>query len=375
MGGSHKSLLSIMNALKHHEHDILLASPGESTFMTAANESGIQTNQFYMPDFMDTRITLGKKRLFNVFATFYDIFVLLIASLSLLRLIMRTKPDIVHANQMLISIASGLACTLTGTPCVWHIRENPSPYVPKFIVKIYGLLGHLLSDKIVVNSKYTAGLFKHTLAYRKMQVIPIGIEPVEQASQAMNEQKPTKLISIFGRVMHLKGHHILIEALSLLKQEAFDFKLHIYGHYQDDDPYYLSLLDQVKTHGLFTRVEFFGFTRDISTAYRNSSIVVTSSVEAETFGRTVVEAMAHVKPIIATNVGAHAEIVESGVSGKIVDPNDPAALSYAIKELLADDKLAKQIGHNGYKRYTENFTMDIYCYKLENLYSELLSSK
>ena len=374
MGGSHKSLLSILEAMKNRKHDVLLASPGESAFVTAASELGIQTNQFFMPDFMDSRINLGKKRLFNVLAAFYDIFVLLIASFSLLRLIVKTKPDIVHANQMLISISSGIACTLTATPCVWHIRENPSPYVPKLVLKIYGLLGYLLSDRIIVNSKYTADLFKQTMAHKKLQVVPIGIESIDKTVLTTAEENPTKVISIFGRVIHLKGHHVLIEALSLLNKEALDFKLHIYGHYQVDDPYYLSLLNQIDTYGMSTRVDFFGFTKDIHTAFSNSHIVVTSSVEAETFGRTVIEAMAHGKPIVATNVGAHAEIIETGVSGLIVEPNDPAALSDAIKKLLSNDQLAKQVGQNGYQRYTENYTMDTYCDKLESVYSELVRS-
>jgi glycosyltransferase involved in cell wall biosynthesis len=97
-------------------------------------------------------------------------------------------------------------------------------------------------------------------------------------------------------------------------------------------------------------------------------------VEAETFGRTVIEAMAHGKPIVATNVGAHAEIIETGVSGLIVEPNDPAALSDAIKKILSNDELAKQVGQNGYQRYTENYTMDTYCDKLESVYSELVRS-
>jgi len=374
MGGSHKSLLSILDAMKSRKHDVVLASPGESAFVSAATEQGIQTNQFFMPDFMDTRILIGKKRLFNILAAIYDIFVLLIASFSLLRLIVKTKPDIVHANQMLISISSGIACTLTATPCVWHIRENPSPYVPKLVLKIYGLLGYLLSDRIIVNSKYTADLFKQTMAHKKLQVVPIGIESIDKTVLTTAEENPTKVISIFGRVIHLKGHHVLIEALSLLNKEALDFKLHIYGHYQVDDPYYLSLLNQIDTYGMSTRVDFFGFTKDIHTAFSNSHIVVTSSVEAETFGRTVIEAMAHGKPIVATNVGAHAEIIETGVSGLIVEPNDPAALSDAIKKLLSNDQLAKQVGQNGYQRYTENYTMDTYCDKLENVYSELLRS-
>ena len=378
MGGSHKSLLSILAGMKNRGHQIILATPGNGVLDSTARDVGVQVTQYMLPGLIETRVTLLGKIFFNIFAALYDSLMLLIASLSLLKLILKIKPDVVHANQMLISISTGLACTLAGIPCIWHIRENPSPYVPGIIKKVYGLLGYLLSDKILVNSQYTADIFQNTSMCKKIAVVPIGIENTtdysinKSVNSKDNRLKSTKIISIFGRVIPMKGHKVLIKAINILKEKHLDLELQIMGHFDENDQYYLSLRSLIVELGLTSYIKFCGFKSVIGPIFYSSDIIVSSSIESESFGRTIIEAMAAGKPVVTTRVGAHSELVEDGVTGYLVEPGNPEQLADRIEKLLNNDEFANQMGKLGRRRYEKYFTLKKYMDRLENLYQNLL---
>lgn len=380
VGGAQRSLLAIMLTMRHSGHEILLATPGKGLLAKKAQEMGIATVRFQLPALKETRTIHPDRNRFSILAAFYDGLMLSIAGLSLLKLIKKTKPDIVHANQMLISIPCGLASTIAGTPCVWHLRENPSSYVPGSIKWIYGLLAYLFSKRIIVNSQFSADLFKGTPALEKVRVTHIGIEapaPLNHTrDKLINSDSPEseKVISIFGRVIPMKGHAVLIRSLKQLKENKVPkFKLKIYGFYDQEDPYYLSLRSLIQELNLQHEIEFCGFVPDIDLAMRASNMIIAPSIESESFGRTLIEAMAAGKPVIATRIGAHPEIVADGKTGFLVQPDDPGELSSAMEKLLLDVDLAESMGAAGKKVYLENFTLKNYHQKLADLYSELMN--
>src|SRR5688500_16637156 len=89
---------------------------------------------------------------------------------------------------------------------------------------------------------------------------------------------------------------------------------------------------------------------------------------AESFPYNVLEAMAAGLPVVATDVGGTAEAVEHGVTGVVVPPQDPGALTEAISGLLDDPERASRLGEAGRRRVDEQFgiermiagTLDVY---------------
>ena len=75
----------------------------------------------------------------------------------------------------------------------------------------------------------------------------------------------------------------------------------------------------------------------------------------EPFGIALIEAMACRKPVVASAAGGIPEIVEHEVSGLLVEPDNPAALTAALQRVLADAGLRKRIAANGYARVMERF--------------------
>ena len=82
-------------------------------------------------------------------------------------------------------------------------------------------------------------------------------------------------------------------------------------------------------------------------SYYRSATVYVAPTQYETFGYTILEAMACGKPVISCPVGAVPELVVDGENGRLVPFNDDVALAKAIEELCTDPTLAKQMGEVG----------------------------
>jgi glycosyltransferase involved in cell wall biosynthesis len=121
------------------------------------------------------------------------------------------------------------------------------------------------------------------------------------------------------------------------------------------------------------RVVFTGrlSTADLVKRYSISEIAVTASVY-EGFGLPCAEAMSCGTPVIATKAGALPEIVGDNGAGILVPPEDPPALAGAIRRLLVDEELRKEMGIAARKRIEEAFSWDVAAKKTLEVYEEVL---
>jgi glycosyltransferase involved in cell wall biosynthesis len=384
LGGSHVSLLGIMHDLKKMGHTVTLLSPGNKGLLVKRTEErAIPVIAFPLPKLFDTRVNYRGKNYFNIFAALCDFAALALASFSLANRFRRNGFEIVHANQMVISIAAGIAARLSGIPCVWHIRENPSSSVPRIVIKLYAMLAKVLADRIIVNSKYTANVFRGSMIFEKISIVPIGIEePVgvttcflrENLNRKIGISSSASVVSIYGRLIPMKGHDILIRALDILVSKKLDVHLLVAGHSPDNNPYVLYLQSMIRQLKLSDRVHFLGFVDNVNEVLSVSDVVVSASKEPETFGRTLIEAMALSKPVIATTTGAQTEIVRDGVTGYLVQPGCPEELASRLEELILSRELALRMGNAGRARYRSEYTLDVSIKRLVGIYKELLGT-
>jgi glycosyltransferase involved in cell wall biosynthesis len=91
--------------------------------------------------------------------------------------------------------------------------------------------------------------------------------------------------------------------------------------------------------------------------YRRAAVVACPS-RREGFGVACLEAMAHARPVVATNVGGLRDLVVDGETGLVVPPRDPAALRAALRRLLSDDELRRRLGAAGRERARDRFSWD-----------------
>jgi glycosyltransferase involved in cell wall biosynthesis len=99
--------------------------------------------------------------------------------------------------------------------------------------------------------------------------------------------------------------------------------------------------------GVAERVRIPGHVSRLDLALAAADVVVHASTDAEAFGRTVIEAQAMARPVIAADLGGPRETVEQGLTGWRVPPGDPAALAALLSQVLAmPAALRDQVGHS-----------------------------
>ncbi|MCX7819240.1 MAG: glycosyltransferase [Kiritimatiellae bacterium] len=112
----------------------------------------------------------------------------------------------------------------------------------------------------------------------------------------------------------------------------------------------------VRSFGVQERVELLGWRDDAAELMWGADLLIHAS-EREGLSNAILEAMAAGLPVVATKSGGTAEAVEDGLTGRLVDCGDRAAMAAAIGELLRDRALASRLGAAGAARVRERFTV------------------
>lgn len=162
----------------------------------------------------------------------------------------------------------------------------------------------------------------------KIKLVYNGIDIIKFYHSCRNDNE-FRIIYV-GRLIEIKGIHLLIKALALSEYKD-NIKLYIVG--TGPDEYIETLNDTVNEKELKDNVIFTGAQNDVTGYLAQSDIFVHPAVCEEGFGITMVEAMASSLPCVAFNKGAVPEIINPGENGIIVNEESPEALACAIDEL------------------------------------------
>lgn len=192
--------------------------------------------------------------------------------------------------------------------------------------------------------------------------------------QRMGDFAPpgTVLIGNVARLDKVKDQAGLISAFKLLREEAgqADCRLIIAG----EGPQRHELERQIVQLGLVETVRLLGTRDDVAELLTECDLVVLSSI-AEGMPVTLLEAMAARLPVVATNVGGVASVVEAGTTGTLVAAGDPHALAAALSVYVADETLRRRHGHAGYTRVAAQFSLRAMVTAYVTLYDDLLGSQ
>lgn len=154
------------------------------------------------------------------------------------------------------------------------------------------------------------------------------------------------------RLVPGKGLQELIRAFAPIAAEEPGATLRIAG----DGPERGELAELVGRLGLGGRVELLGVVDDMPDFWRACHVAATPSVLPESFGLTALEAMACAKPVVGTAHGGLLEVVEDGVTGRLVPPGAVGELEDALRGYLRDPALGAEHGLAGRRRCESEFS-------------------
>lgn len=202
----------------------------------------------------------------------------------------------------------------------------------------------------------------------------ISLEERNIAKRELGMNPDTFVISSVAMLDPRKGHDVAIQAFAKLSEEFSAATLLIVGGvYAESGNAELERLQKLAfDSGVSSRVVFSGYISELRKVYVASDIVLALSKDGEAFGRVTAEAAAHGRVAIATAVGATPELIQDGITGFLVHPNDPEAVAERCRRVLVDKDLALQIGVAAMEQVARNFHPDMIARQTEAVYERLL---
>lgn len=272
--------------------------------------------------------------------------------------------DVIYANSQKAFLVSSLA-RRKGQTLIWHLRDILTvDHFSPLVLKAAVLAGNIAASAIVVNSEAVRDSFVKAGGKRgKAVVVYNGFSPEAFAAVKDSEVETLRaelgleakfVVGVFGRLTPWKGQHIVIDALSRLKDtHALIVGEALFG----EQEYAADLRTRAQSHGIEDRVHFLGFRRDIPTLMKLVDVVVHSSTAPEPFGRVIVEAMLSGCPVIATRAGGVMEIIDDERTGLLVEPGSVVELSAAIERLRIQTRFTVGLASAAKDRATQSFSI------------------
>ena len=276
----------------------------------------------------------------------------------------------------------------------WASRELNIPFVTTFhgtygtetlLKKKYNSV-MLKGNAVIAISKFIKQHIKDEYGVTKnLHVIPRGVntnifspkkvssERLVNAAKTINIEGNDKIILLPGRLTNWKGHKLAIKAMT--KLQINNFKLVFIGDLQERVKYKNELISLANNLNVANKVIFVKHTRDLPSYLMLSDLVLSCSTKPEAFGRTVLEAQAMGKPVVAFNHGGSVELIkenENGTLCKVADINDLAINIEKALQLSAYKR--KVLSNKSMSNVNKKFLTKFMCKKTLNLYKKLIKS-
>ena len=315
---------------------------------------------------------------------FYD-FEIIYHALRMHSFVTEKKIDLLHFQYANFIPSSGFFRKIDKIPVVVSLQWVPLDYPPELASKLWHSsvfpahqyltfkCGIRNASKVISPSKYYADLVERRCGVRPIVIPnPICLEeyaqlPREMARKELHLDPKDFVILCAGRLDPQKGLNYLIESFGSVVRENPFAKLILAG----DGPQKEVLMNLAhKMH--LTNVVFAGHANKnyLKLLLSASDLYVSPSIY-ETFGISVLEALASGLPIVCTNIMSLPEIVEDGKNGLLVPPRDPGALSEAILKLMSDESTCLRFRNNN-KAKAKFFSLEFIFPKILEIYGELL---
>ena len=274
--------------------------------------------------------------------------------------------ELIHANSQKAFITSALARFRGSPPVVWHLQDIlTAKHFSLVNRRIAVWLANHFAARVIVNSEATGKAFVAAggreelvkIVYNGFSSLPFDHILPEQSTQIRQQLgiEDVPVVGIFSRLSYWKGQHILLEAITKLP------KVHVLlvGDALFGEEEYVSELKALASiPELAGRVHWLGFRDDVPMVMKACDIIAHTSTEPEPFGRVIIEGQLAQRPVIATSAGGAVELIEDGITGRLVPPGDVDALAQTIKEILADSVKASALGQQGYQQAKANFSLE-----------------
>ena len=221
----------------------------------------------------------------------------------------------------------------------------------------------------------------------KIEIIPPGVElsrfypiPEDEAKEYVGIKPCDQMLLFVGRIEALKGIDTLMKATAIMRENGVDVCLAVIGGETDpseecENEEMLRLMAIREEIGLTNLVAFLGKrSQDTLPYYYSAAQAVVVPSHYESFGMVALEALACGAPVVASEVGGLAYLIQDGVTGFTVPSDDPQALAEKLSILLRDRELREQMCNNAIE-FVQNYSWRKIASRVAELYESLVEEK
>jgi len=301
----------------------------------------------------------------------------------------RLKPDIIHVHNtkehflgvfaaMSIGHKIPLARTIHGKIKARDHITGIRLIKSDIVIYLDKILNIFFANRIIAVSKDIESDLKKTFDKKKIVHIynAINIDPRGLSEKDVKRNrgsfciKEDFWIGAAARLEKVKNLELLIETGRLLQKKELKFKISIFG----EGPLYNKLKSKIKKYQLESVVFMHGFEKNMHCIIPSFDVFIMPS-KHEGLPMALLEAMSLETPVICTAVGGMKEIIQDGINGLLVKPDDPCDMADAVIRLKSNPILSRRLAENARKTIEQEFSIVQNIEKLSILYDQLICSK
>ncbi|MEW5758593.1 MAG: glycosyltransferase family 4 protein [Candidatus Omnitrophota bacterium] len=357
VGGISSYIINLTKGLKQKGIDVVIASSGGDVIK---NLEDLGARHFFID--IDTSSELSPK--------------IIKCAISLSKLARQEKFDIIHAQTRVTQVLAALFSGISGISYIstchgfykFRLNRKIFPCFGKFVIAVSRQVKEELKNKLYIKEGRIK-LIPHGIDIEKYSKNLSQVEKIRLREQ-LNLKPGSFVLGNIGRLSWEKGHKFLISAFSEVVKKHPDTELIIVGKGRLEQDF----LAQVKNLGIENKVYFFGERRDLENIYPVMDIFCFPSLR-ESFGFSVLEALASGVPVIASDIGELRYLVEDGRNGFLCKPGDSKGLTLKINYLIENKNSLDQMKKEARSIASKDFSLLRMADDVISVYEQAIKTK
>ena len=367
--GAEKSLAALAEGLTGRGHEVAVVAPGRWCLEGQLRARGVDVAS--IPSQACWLVQWGEQPLWKQIARFLRFRAPDPGARRTMIWLDRFWPDAVHVN-CLPQLKGAAAARALGLPVVWHIREILPPGRRR------GWFARRLdrdATRIVAVSRAVADWIAAEGLGDRLDVVHNGCDLIAESSDTETLRADLGLpasgilVGYFAQLVEHKGIFDLVEAAGRAMADVAELRVVIAGDGPDNDRRRLATAIEETGHG--ARFSLLQPSRDVSRLLAAVDMAAVPSVWPDPLPRTVMEAMAAGRPVVATRVGGVPEMVVEGETGFMVESGDIGSLAERMVRLARDGALRRRMGAAAAERAGTEFSMERHVDRMERILNEV----
>jgi glycosyltransferase involved in cell wall biosynthesis len=347
VGGGNRSILGLWSGLRSLDVIPHAIVPGSGDMSRLCREAGVSITEIpaVEPNFRQWWATV-------------------ISGTRFLRTAWAHKSQLLHSNELRAARRGALLPKLLSIPHVCHVRFRADPEYVNWVFR--GLPSpHLFIFNSHALQKEMGASLARICPQSQQEVVHNGVDLERFRPAGVSPHR--RRVGIVANLLPVKGHGDFLEMAKILQDRGAGAEFRIIGKDHRETGYGEELQRRARELGLEDVVEFLGFRDDVPQALHELDVVVCPSHE-EPFGRSIIEAMACARPVVAARVGGIPEIIEDETHGFLVPKHSPRELADAVQRLLTSSELRAARLH-----VCERFSNESHVRRIYDIYRMLLN--